>query len=316
MGTSQRLETMPDQLTFFAEELPVRISPSPDSERDWMERVATSRSNSLNLLAAYGPVGWYGRTSPASCRLTEEGRLEPSSGVWENSGMGSPTEFLTLSTSEFHSGAVASSLSDILETGDLPQRYYLSATACKGILCRAEKRGQLASALTSTGVGTCGADGGSGRMDFESETFVTGTFQNSGQGYWSEKPEAQTIGTQARALYESTLVTHALRGDGFDASEDGTGRGTSLVPHVSGMAVRRLTPGERERLQGFRDDYTLIQYRGKPAADGPRYRAIGNSWAVPVPTRDRKTYSGYRGRATLWQLRASILTPARAGTLA
>ena len=120
-------------------------------------------------------------------------------------------------------------------------------------------------------------------MDFESETFVTGTFQNSGQGYWSEKPEAQTIGTQARALYESTLVTHALRGDGFDASEDGTGRGTSLVPHVSGMAVRRLTPRECERLQGFRDDYTLIQYRGKPAADGPRYRAIGNSWAVPVP---------------------------------
>jgi DNA (cytosine-5)-methyltransferase 1 len=35
-------------------------------------------------------------------------------------------------------------------------------------------------------------------------------------------------------------------------------------------------------LQGFPDDYTLIPHRGKPAADGPRYRAIGNSMAVPV----------------------------------
>ena len=49
-----------------------------------------------------------------------------------------------------------------------------------------------------------------------------------------------------------------------------------------GMAVRRLTPRECERLQGFPDDYTLVTYRGKPAADGPRYRALGNSMAVPV----------------------------------
>jgi DNA (cytosine-5)-methyltransferase 1 len=54
-------------------------------------------------------------------------------------------------------------------------------------------------------------------------------------------------------------------------------------PHVlTQMAVRRLTPRECERLQGFKDDYTLIPYRGKPAADGPRYKALGNSMAVPV----------------------------------
>ena len=119
------------------------------------------------------------------------------------------------------------------------------------------------------------AHGGSGRMDAESET----------------------------------LVTHTLRGDGFDASEDGTGRGTPLVAAVAdtltahwersqgakagnsvGMinaitypdAVRRLMPIECERLQGFRDGYTAITYRGKPAADGPRYKALGNSMAVPV----------------------------------
>jgi DNA (cytosine-5)-methyltransferase 1 len=48
------------------------------------------------------------------------------------------------------------------------------------------------------------------------------------------------------------------------------------------MQVRRLTPRECERLQGFPDDYTLIPYRNKLAVDGPRYKAMGNSMAVPV----------------------------------
>jgi DNA (cytosine-5)-methyltransferase 1 len=184
-----------------------------------------------------------------------------------------------------------------------------------------------------------------------------------------------------RIDYETeTLIAHSLRADGFDASEDGTGRGTPIVPiaiqeravsenpdngpqgkgwqegigytlegrsnvqavafdarqsdvlqygDMSGpldtdghtiavgfqnnasfcgdygddlsptmraqksggggmpavaasMQVRRLTPRECERLQGFPDDYTLIPYRGKLAADGPRYKALGNSFAVPV----------------------------------
>lgn len=48
------------------------------------------------------------------------------------------------------------------------------------------------------------------------------------------------------------------------------------------MRPRRLTPREWERLQGFPDDYTAIDYKGRPAKDGPRYEAIGNSMAVPV----------------------------------
>lgn len=157
-------------------------------------------------------------------------------------------------------------------------------------------------------------------------------------------------------------VAHTLRADGFDASEDGTGRGTPLVaatitaqigeqtgqdarngnliafdttqitsaanrsnpkpgdpchPLARGAhapaiafdarqsdviqygdktgpldtcgftmgvqtatAVRRLMPVECERLQGFPDGHTAIMWRGKPAADGPRYKALGNSWAV------------------------------------
>ena len=59
---------------------------------------------------------------------------------------------------------------------------------------------------------------------------------------------------------------------------------TTKVPAVAGshLTVRRLTPRECERLQGFPDDFTAITYRNKPAADGPRYKALGNSMAVPV----------------------------------
>lgn len=107
-------------------------------------------------------------------------------------------------------------------------------------------------------------------------------------------------------------VTHALRAEGCDASEDGTGRGTPITPvtvalrgreggataemggevanalrsasgggsapFVMTTRVRRLTPRECERLQGFPDDYTAIP----GAKDSPRYAALGNSMAVPV----------------------------------
>lgn len=54
---------------------------------------------------------------------------------------------------------------------------------------------------------------------------------------------------------------------------------------VGGYVVRRLTPKECERLQGFPDDWTKVPYKGKPAEeckDRPRYKACGNSMAVPV----------------------------------
>jgi DNA (cytosine-5)-methyltransferase 1 len=65
---------------------------------------------------------------------------------------------------------------------------------------------------------------------------------------------------------------------------DAGGEGACVLPPVS-MQVRRLTPVECERLQGFPDGYTAIPWRKKPASecpDGPRYKALGNSWAVPV----------------------------------
>lgn len=91
-------------------------------------------------------------------------------------------------------------------------------------------------------------------------------------------------------------VTHTLKAEGFDASEDGTGRGQPIISY--GWAVRRLMPVECERLQAFPDNYTLIpvkkaKKRSKMfdyavidgqlwqlAADGPRYKALGNSMCV------------------------------------
>ena len=203
------------------------------------------------------------------------------------------------------------------------------------------------------------------RDDPSADTFVVaGTLLNNGKAAGSATtqdaengflvPVAHTLnakGGAGRMDYESeTLVAHSLRGGGFDASEDGTGRGTPLVPiafsskdhgadasddvaptlramghaesHANaggqlgiayrttgndgayetgdvtpclntatdpnqitllqGWQVRRLTPKECERLQGFPDGYTDIPYRRRSAADGPRYKALGNSMAVNV----------------------------------
>jgi DNA (cytosine-5)-methyltransferase 1 len=68
------------------------------------------------------------------------------------------------------------------------------------------------------------------------------------------------------------------------SATDASHQGAVIVPKVS-MAVRRLTPVECERLQGFPDNFTRIPWRNKPATecpDGPRYKALGNSMAVPV----------------------------------
>lgn len=167
-------------------------------------------------------------------------------------------------------------------------------------------------ALTARGVGTCGAD------------------------------DNQAQAGHIIAECANGDISHTLKAEGFDGSEDGTGRGVPVIafgggntggnidvaacltakgqridfevetfavhstqdPDTNlelahtlgrnhrqenaisyGVQVRRLMPVECERLQGFPDNHTLISWRGKEATecpDGPRYRAIGNSMAVPV----------------------------------
>ena len=69
----------------------------------------------------------------------------------------------------------------------------------------------------------------------------------------------------------------------INTNSNASGRNTPML--AQSMSVRRLTPTECERLQGFPDGHTAIPWKGKPATDcpdGPRYRALGNSMAVNV----------------------------------
>ena len=92
------------------------------------------------------------------------------------------------------------------------------------------------------------------------------------------------------------LVVHAIQAGALrenpDSGPDGVGVQADIAYTLEARSevqavhlretVRRLTPRECERLQGFPDDYSLIRYRGRDAADGPRYKALGNSMAVNV----------------------------------
>jgi hypothetical protein len=153
------------QLSMFSlAEPPASPIQSQDSERDWTIRVVTSCSPMLQLLGNIAPGGWSGRTSPVCFRAIPDETLAAFWGSSLDSASKSPPPptdgrtaesyrattarmvshgaCLTLSTLEYHSAAVASSLSDILETGDVPQEFFLSATACQGILRRAARRGR------------------------------------------------------------------------------------------------------------------------------------------------------------------------------
>ena len=129
-----------DQLTFSLEEPPASHSVARVCAKDWQTLVATWPLNIFALLTEHSRAGSSGKTFPAYCRRTKDGTLAPSSGRWLNSGMGMHGGCWMLNTSEWPSTAVVCSLSDILKTGDLPQRFFLSAKACAGILRRAETR--------------------------------------------------------------------------------------------------------------------------------------------------------------------------------
>ena len=177
--------------------------------------------------------------------------------------------------------------------------------------------GSQVAALTANGVGTCGADDnqaqaghliaafGGGNTTGQIDVATTCTAHGNRQDFDTETFAVQSV---------NGSVTHTLTAEGHDASEDGTGRGTPVICFAPGnltrggrmspsmettgtlcahagrsysdqspcvasdMQVRRLMPVECERLQGFPDGHTDIP----GAKDGPRYKALGNSMAVPV----------------------------------
>jgi site-specific DNA-cytosine methylase len=164
-------------------------------------------------------------------------------------------------------------------------------------------------AITGDVAATMGTPGSSVNASGPTVMQAHGFYSTDGSHGVNQQPEvspAVKVGS-GLGIPSPPAVAHALRGEGFDASEDGTGRGTPIIPvahaigfipkappnsrsmgeevengptvttHMMGqgvslslpMTVRRLTPRECERLQAFPDDYTLIPWRKKPADQCP-----------------------------------------------
>ena len=139
------------------------------------------------------------------------------------------------------------------------------------------------------------------RIDFEVETFAVSFAENSRgeiryqNGDGSITGALSTGGGKPGQGIPAICIQHASIGRHDNAGPQGKGWQEDVAFTMDsrasadavqfGAQVRRLMPVECERLQGFPDNHTLISWRGKEAAecpDGPRYRAIGNSMAVPV----------------------------------
>lgn len=159
--------------------------------------------------------------------------------------------------------------------------------------------GKAVAALTANGVGTCGADDNKGQAGHLIPA-IAGTLQANGKAAGSATQQDAESGmlvvhgtqdpdtnVEPTPINLQVIVRHESlgRATGFGLGEPGEAAYTLGANHMHGiwhgMAVRRLTPVECERLQGFPDGHTDVPYRGKPASDGPRYKAIGNSMAVP-----------------------------------
>lgn len=133
----------------LSEEAPAKRSAWQGEDlASWTREVSSCLSSSA-VLEKLSPDGSYGKTSPAFCHRMKGEPLAPSSGSWKTAGMLYRGECWTLSSSEYPSDAGVCFLSDIL-CQDAPQEYFLSPTACEGIIRRAERRGRsLPSTLKS-----------------------------------------------------------------------------------------------------------------------------------------------------------------------
>lgn len=252
------------------------------------------RSTQGDLFEESSPVSPSGKTCPASS-VTE---TTPSAAFWErlpakmgqSSRQGSDGRTLVVcldpkeqsrggslmpNISEWPNDAAVCSLSQVLVKGSIPQRYFLSRKACAGILRRAEARGKrlpdlLRRALTFLvqPVAFSAKDYGGDAMENLSPTLRAG-------GHHSSHANAGIM--PAIAFPANLSGTQCASTEGLSPSM-GAKNPTAVA---SGLSVRRLMPVECERLQGMPRGHTDIPYRNKKAADGPRYKAIGNSKAVP-----------------------------------
>lgn len=128
--------------TCSAEDSLAKTSRWLDDVLDLLESEADFGMSSTGSSPLTVPPGLLSKTSLEFCHPQTAGTWEPYSGHWGTAGMGSPTGCLTFNSSESPSDGGVCGLSDVLEACDVPQKYFLSAKACLGILRRAAQRGR------------------------------------------------------------------------------------------------------------------------------------------------------------------------------
>ena len=224
------------------------------------------------------------------------------------SGMGSPTECWTLNTSEFPKGADVCSLSGCLGDWRSAGKVLFKPESLVGGSCAEQRKGERVAPTVTTGP----PFSRTGNERVEAEALVTFSPQNSASnGLSISEHTVPTLQTKKQSAVAIPIHDQATRfsgkrgekqdgkGNGFGIGEDGAPMNTltrgdrhavaykdlRFFDTFREMKVRRLTPRECERLQGFPDDWTRIQWKGKKpeeCPDGHRYKAMGNSMAVPV----------------------------------
>lgn len=131
-----------DLLTLLSEAARARASVKRDSEEDCRTIDLVLHSRIASVLNRFNPNGYCGKTYLGYCPVTTGKTTELSSQSLMNSGIVYRGQYWTANGFPYRKEGGACSLSDVLEDGNVPQKYYLSQKACAGILRRARKRGK------------------------------------------------------------------------------------------------------------------------------------------------------------------------------
>lgn len=179
-----------------------------------------------------------------------------------------------------------------LGAGVRPLEILFDAESCAGNPAPVTDKGTDVAAPPSDGVGTCGADDNQSQAEhLNSLTHVKA--RRAGEGNpspksWRPPGVAPTVDACGHGPRTATAVVTAfhltqdpISGAVTPAMSAGNSEGCAMIGVQKGMSVRRLTPRECERLQGFPDDWTATSF-GKEQKDTARYRQLGNAVTVPV----------------------------------
>jgi DNA (cytosine-5)-methyltransferase 1 len=163
----------------------------------------------------------------------------------------------------------------------------LSADADKGdqdqLICA-----PIAASLTAGGANVNGKGGYAGRRQEDEVNLVAFNARQDPVTSQYTTGALDSDGTSQAVAFQPRFARNGrgmpIEGVAYPLTAEAgrTGKGDSAQVVATGWSVRRLMPVECERLQGVPDGFTAIPYRGKPAADGPRYKVLGNMQSVNV----------------------------------